>query len=90
MKIRGVVTKVATGTVSRGKNAGDTWQQVIIEGMSLFVPDDLQNGFCRGQRVAAEVLYKGDRKRLDADGNSLGYQADYELLAIEILPVESL
>lgn len=90
MRLVGVITRVSGGTISKGQRAGDEWQQITIEGMRLFVPDDLQNGYCRGQRVKAEVLHKGDKRIADSDNKPLGYEAEYELLSIEVLPVESL
>lgn len=86
MKFSGLITNVATGTVSKGQRIGSEWQQLNVEGLRLFVPDDLQNGFCRGQRVRGEVLYRGDRKVLDDKGNTVRYEPDYQLMSISVVP----
>lgn len=85
MKIVGVITHVGQGTVSRGKNAGDDWQMITVEGLPLFLPLDLHSGYCRGQRVQCELLYTGDKMRTDKDGKDLGYQAGYQVLSVHVL-----
>lgn len=89
MKILGLITRVNTGEISQGKNVGDTWQQLTIEGLRFFVPSELQNGYCRGQRVRCELLYRGDKKRTDGNG-AISYESDYELMTIEVIPEVSL
>lgn len=86
MKFLGLITHVSTGTVSKGQRAGSEWQQLSVEGIRLFVPEDLQNGFCKGQRVRCEVLYRGDKKVLDAAGNVMRYEPDYQLMTISVVP----
>lgn len=86
MKIIGLITRVGEGTIENGKNAGQDWQMITVEGLRMFVPHDLQNGFKRGMRVKAEVLHKGDKKLADGQGKTLGYESEYELMTVEILP----
>lgn len=84
MKIVGTITNVRGGTVGEGKpRAGQPWQQVTIEGVRLFVPEALQNGWAAGQRVRCEVSHQGDKRLADGAGKILGYEAEYQLLSIE-------
>jgi hypothetical protein len=85
MKIVGRITRVSEGTIEKGRNAGQDWQALTIEGLRLFVPLDMQNGFERGQLVKCDILHRGD-KQLTADGRTLGYEAQFDLLAIEVIP----
>lgn len=84
MKIVGVITRVSDGVIGQGRNAGQPWQSINVEGMQLFVPGDLQREYCRGQRVQCELLYTGDKKRVGNDGNDMGYQPAYEVLSIRV------
>lgn len=85
MRVVGLITRVGSGTISTGTRAGQDWQMLTVEGMRLFVPDDLQNGYERGQRVRMEVLHKGDKKLVGGDGKTVGYEAEYEMLTCEIV-----
>lgn len=87
MRVSGVVTRVNDGVVGgNGKRAGSEWQLLVIEGITVFVPVELQQEFCRGQRVRAELMYLGDRAKVDDGGKVTGYQANYDLLSIEVIP----
>lgn len=86
MKIVGIITRVAGGTIERGQFVGESWQQITVEGVRFFVPVDLQNGYCRGQQVSCVVAYKGDKPRLDEAGHVKSYEANFELLTIKVLP----
>lgn len=90
MKFLAVITGVRSGDISKGKNIGQQWQQLELEGIRVFVPVELQNGFCMGQRVKGEVMYRGMKANVDANGVVKGYEADYQLLLIEVLPEEKL
>lgn len=87
MKFLAVITSVRSGDISKGKNIGQQWQQLELEGIRVFVPDELQNGYCVGQRVKAEVLYRGMKRNIDSNtGAVTGYEPDYQLLLIEVVP----
>lgn len=84
MKIQGTITRVATGTIGPGKSrSGEQWQSVTVEGLQLFVPPALQNGWQQGQRVKAEISHQGSRRLVDANGKVLGYEQDFQLLTME-------
>lgn len=85
MKIIGVITHFGEGQISQGKSAGSVWQMITVEGLPLFLPNDLHGDYCRGQRVRCELLYTGDKKRVDSQGKDLGYQAGYQVLSVEVL-----
>lgn len=88
MKVTGMITRVSEGEIKNGSRAGEDWQQVTIEGLRMFVPSDLQNGFARGQRVKCEILHRGDKKLTGQNGATVGYEPEFELLTIEILPAQ--
>lgn len=90
MKFLATITGVRTGEIAKGKNLGQQWQQLELEGIRVFVPLELQNGFCMGQRVRGEVLYRGTKRNIDTNGAIMGYEADYQLLVIEVVPEVSL
>lgn len=84
MKCVGTITNVRAGTIAPGKNnAGQAWQLLTIEGVRVFVPAALQNGWQQGQRVRIEVAHQGDKRLLDNAGKTVGYESQYELLTIE-------
>ena len=85
MKILGTITRVAAGKVGEGKGerSGQPWQQLTVEGVRVFVPLEMQNGWERGQRVRVEVVHQGDKKITDKDGKTLTYEPTFELLNIE-------
>lgn len=85
MKIVGVITHVGGGEISQGKNAGQPWQMITVEGLALFLPNDLHKEYCRGQRVQCELLYTGDKRRVDKDGVDQGYQAGYQVLSVHVI-----
>lgn len=85
MKVIGTITRVSSGTIEKGKNAGQEWQQLTVEGIRLFVPADLQNGYQRGQRVRMDIIHRGDKKLVAANGDTIGYEAEFDLLTCEIL-----
>lgn len=93
MKVLGTITRVNSGTVAEGKGerSGQPWQQITVEGLRVFVPLEMQNGWERGQRVRVEVAHQGDRK-IVAPGTdkALSYEPTYELLNIErvVVPVD--
>lgn len=85
MKIVGRITRVSEGTIEKGRNAGQDWQSLTIEGLRVFVPAEMQNGWQRGQLVKADLLHRGD-KQLTANGQTLGYEAQFDLMALELVP----
>lgn len=85
MNIVGVITHVGSGEISQGKRAGESWQMITVEGIALFLPPDLHREYCRGQRVQAELLYTGDKKRVDSGGVEQGYQAGYQVLSVRVI-----
>lgn len=82
MRISGVITRVGTGEMKSGPRAGQPWQSITVEGIQMFVPDGLQNGFERGQRVKCEIAHQGDVVH-DLGGGKKIYEPKYELLAVE-------
>lgn len=85
MRILGVITRVSSGEVSQGKNVGDPWQMLMVEGIALFLPPVLHADYCMGQRVQCELLYTGDKKRVDKDGVDQGYHAGYQVLSVRVI-----
>lgn len=85
MRITGTITRVASGEIKVGAQAGKNWQSITIEGFMLFVPQELQNGFERGQRVRVEVAHQGDTK-VEIQGQKARYESKYELLSVAVLP----
>lgn len=83
MRINGTITRVASGTIGKGDRTGQPWQQITVEGIRLFVPLEMQNGYERGQRVRIEVAHKGDKKIADVSGKTLSYEPEFELLNVE-------
>lgn len=84
------ITGVRSGEITKGKNLGQEWQQLELEGIRVFVPSEMQNGFCVGQRVKGQVLYRGTKRNIDSNGVVTGYEPDYQLLLIEVIPEVSL
>lgn len=85
MKVVGWITRVSSGEISQGKNAGDPWQMLMVEGLALFLPLELHGEYCMGQRVQCELLYTGDKKRVDKDGVDQGYHAGYQVIAVRVI-----
>lgn len=86
MKFLAKITGVRSGEITKGKNMGQQWQQLELEGIRVFVPSEMQNGFCMGQMVRAEVLFRGTKRNIDSNGAVTGYEPDYQLLLIEVIP----
>lgn len=82
MRVRGTITRVEGGLIKNGPNVGKTWQALTFEGIRVFVPVEMINGWERGQRVNCELMHKGDTKIVDASGGNK-YLPEFELLNIE-------
>lgn len=92
MRVVGVITRVSGGVVANGGRLdGQNWQSITIEGLRLFVPLELQNGFERGQRVVAQISHSGDKKIVDSGSSkTLAYEPTFELLAVRILDEQAI
>lgn len=82
MRVNGVITRVAAGEMKSGPRVGQPWQSITVEGIMLFVPSVMQNGFERGQRVKLEIAHQGDTVHDLGNGRKV-YEPKYELLAVE-------
>lgn len=83
MKIIGRITRISSGVIEKGKRAGDDWESITVEGIRLFLPLEFVGQFARGELVTMEVAHRGDKALTNAEGRTLGYEAQYDLLTIE-------
>lgn len=88
MRINGVITRVASGDIKTGTRVGQQWQSITVEGIMLFVPAEMQNGYERGQRVKVEIAHQGDTVHELASGKKV-FEPKYELLSVERVSVEA-
>lgn len=81
MKLTGIVTRVLTGEYKGGRNPGEKWQKLTLEGLTLFIPTELQNGYARGDRLVVEVSHQGDTKTEVSGGRAI-YEPKFSVLAV--------